>query len=182
MHLRTFLALSMSLDTVSPVSDSSRFHVYNASSAYHAYASTLHESPAQFTHVGSESKIITTTSGKTWKRGEVCTTGDNADPRTRPRPTKGTPMLKSYGPADGAIASHGNINSFTQDNTPIYFLVSTTYLLKSPRFNSHHTHQWQRESSRSAAPEISSSRLIEPLHDPAIGLCNERELNTIHKS
>jgi hypothetical protein len=94
-------------------------------------------------------------------------------------------MLKSYGPADGAIASHGNINSFTQDDTPIYFSVSTTYLLRSPRLNPHHTQQWQRESSRSAAPEIFSSRLIVPLHDPAIGLCNKKELNTIihfHKS
>ena len=115
---------------------------------------TVHASLAQFTRVGGESTTITTIS-KTWKRGEVCTTGDNADPRTRlrPHPTKATPMLKSYGPADGAIASHGNINSFTQDNTPICFLASTTYLLKSSRLNPHHTQQWQRESSRSAAPE-----------------------------
>ena len=140
---------------------------------------TVHESLAQFTHVGSES----TKSPRPARhgRGEVCTTGDNADPRTRrPRPTKGTPMLKSYGPADGAIASHGNINSFTQDNTPIYFLVPTTYSPKSSRLNPHHTQQWQRESSRSATPEIFSSRLVVPLHDPAIGLCNEKELNTIY--
>ena len=62
-------------------------------------------------------------------------------------------MLKSYGPADGAIASHGKINSFTQDNTPICFLVSTTYSHDQSRFNPHHTQQWQRESSRSTAPE-----------------------------
>jgi Mrp family chromosome partitioning ATPase len=62
-------------------------------------------------------------------------------------------MLKSYGPADGAIASHGKINSFIQDNTPIYFLVFITYSHNQSRSNPNYTQQWQRESSPSAAPE-----------------------------
>ena len=112
--------------------------------------------------------------------GEVksaCTTGDSADPRTRlppaPRQCSSPP-----GPADGAIASHGEINSFNQDNTPTYFLVPTIYSHNQYPPNPHHTQQWQRESSRSATTEHFHLISTCPSTTPPSAFA-ERELNTI---